>query len=95
MNQNKDTKRYSNSFKLLAGSRVTENRNKENCKTYLEELSLTGETVNLGISGDRIVYIDKIESKSTIKVGLISESAYPYVHRTPERHIYRLCLKRK
>jgi DNA-binding IclR family transcriptional regulator len=81
VNQNKDTKRYSNSFKLLAmGNRVTEKTGiKRIARPYLEELAkLTGETVNLGIkAGDRIVYIDKIESKSTIKVGLDIGTSIP------------------
>lgn len=81
VSQNKDNKKYSNSFKLLAmGNRVMEKTGiKRIARPYLDELSrLTGETVNLGIkAGDRIIYIDKIESKSTIKVGLDIGTSLP------------------
>lgn len=81
VSQNRESKKYSNSFKLLAmGNRVMEKTGiKRIARPYLEELSkLTGETVNLGIkAGDRIIYIDKIESKSTIKVGLDIGTSLP------------------
>jgi IclR family KDG regulon transcriptional repressor len=74
INQNRETKKYSNSFKLLAmGSRVMQKTGlKEIARPYVEVLAdRTGETVNLGILTEgSIIYIDKIESRSTIKVGL-------------------------
>lgn len=74
INQNRESRKYSNSFKLLAmGSRVMQNTGlKEIARPYLEELAdRTSETVNLGILTEgSIIYIDKIESRSTIKVGL-------------------------
>ena len=85
VSQNMDNRKYSNSFKLLAmGNRVMERTGiKRIARPYLEELSKqTGETVNLGIkAGDRIIYIDKIESKSTIKVGLDIGTSLP-IHCT-------------
>jgi IclR family KDG regulon transcriptional repressor len=81
VNQNQDTKKYSNGMKLLTlGNRVAERAGiRRVARPYLEELArLTGETINLGIkAGDRIIYIDKIESKSTIKVGLDIGTSIP------------------
>ncbi len=72
--QNPDNKKYSNSFKLFAmGSRVMERTGiKQIARPYIERLAEeTGETVNLGVRiGGCIAYIDKIESNSTIKVGI-------------------------
>jgi len=72
--QNPDNKKYSNSLKLLAmGNRVMSRLGvKQIARPYLEELSeKTGETINLGsIVDNRIIYIDKILSSSTIKVDL-------------------------
>lgn len=74
VNQNPETKKYSNSLKLLAmGNHVMGKLGvKEIAKPYMEELSAkTGETVNLGsIVDNRIIYIDKLESSSTIRVDL-------------------------
>ncbi len=74
VNQNPDNKRYSNSLKLLAmGNRVMEKSGvKHIARPYVEELARkTGETINLGIRvGNKIIYVDKLESSSTIKVGL-------------------------
>lgn len=74
INQNPDNKKYSNSLKLLAmGNRVMEKSGvKHVARPYMEELSeKTGETINLGIIvGNKVVYVDKLESSSTIKVGL-------------------------
>lgn len=74
VNQNPDNKKYSNSLKLLAmGNRVMDKSGvKHVARPYMEELSeKTGETINLGIRvGNKIVYVDKLESSSTIKVGL-------------------------
>lgn len=85
VNQNKDNKKYSNSLKFLAiGNRVMEKTGIKNiARPYIEELSdKTGETVNLGVKvDDRIIYIDKIESSSTIKVGLDIGTSLP-IHCT-------------
>ncbi len=85
VNQNKENKKYYNSFKLLAmGNRVMQETGiKRIARPYLEELAKqTKETINLGIkAGDRIIYIDKIESKSTIKVGLDIGTSLP-IHCT-------------
>ncbi len=74
VNQNPDNKKYSNSLKLLAmGNRVMEKSGVRHvARPYMEELSeKTGETINLGIRvGNKIIYVDKLESSSTIKVGL-------------------------
>ncbi|HML38556.1 MAG TPA: IclR family transcriptional regulator [Bacillota bacterium] len=74
VNQDPETKKYSNSLKLLAmGNHVMGKLGvKEIARPYMEELSVkTGETVNLGsIVDGRILYIDKLESSSTIKVDL-------------------------
>lgn len=74
VNQNPDNKKYSNSLKLLAmGNRVMEKSGvKHLARPYVEELAKkTGETINLGIRvGNKIIYVDKLESSSTIKVGL-------------------------
>lgn len=73
VDQNPDNKKYSNSLKLLAmGNRVMDKTGiKHISRTYIEELAeKTGETVNLGTRvGNKIYYIDKLESNSTIKVG--------------------------
>jgi DNA-binding IclR family transcriptional regulator len=72
--QNPDNKKYSNSLKLLAmGNRVMGKLGvKQIARPYMEELSeKTGETVNLGtVVDNRIIYIDKLLSNSTIKVDL-------------------------
>jgi len=74
INQNLDNKKYSNSLKLLAmGNRVMEKSGvKHIARPYVEELAeKTGETINLGVRvGNKIIYVDKLESSSTIKVGL-------------------------
>lgn len=72
--QNPDNKKYSNSLKLLAmGNRVVDKTGiKHVSRPIVEELAeKTGETINVGIHvGNKIIYIDKLESSSTIKVGL-------------------------
>lgn len=74
INQNIDNKKYYNSLKLLAmGNRAMEKTGvKHIARPYIEELAeKTGETINLGVIVDsNVIYIDKIESNSTIKVGL-------------------------
>ncbi|PIE53718.1 MAG: IclR family transcriptional regulator [Dethiosulfovibrio peptidovorans] len=73
VNQDPDTRRYSNSLKLLAmGNRVMDRTGiLKVARPHIKHLAgETGETVNLGILvGSKIVYIDKLESSSTIKVG--------------------------
>ena len=73
INQNPDNRKYANSLKLLAmGNRVMDKTGiKHVSRPIMEELSeKTGETVNLGVRvGNKIFYIDKLESSSTIKVG--------------------------
>lgn len=74
VSQNPDNKKYANSLKLLAmGNRAMEKTGVRHiARPYMEELSdKTGETINLGmLVGNKIIYVDKIESSSTIKVGL-------------------------
>lgn len=74
VNQNLDNKKYFNSMKLLAmGNRVMEKTGiKHISRPFVAELAeKTGETINLGVrAGNQIIYIDKLESSSTIKVGL-------------------------
>ena len=74
VNQNPDNKKYSNSLKLLAmGNRVMGKLGvKHIARPYMEALSeKTDETINLGSRvDDRIIYIDKLESSSTIRVDL-------------------------
>ncbi|MDF3002542.1 MAG: kdgR 2 [Bacillota bacterium] len=74
INQNPDSRKYANSLKLLAmGNRVMDKTGvKHIARPVMEELaSKTGETINLGVmAGNKIFYIDKLESSSTIKVGL-------------------------
>jgi IclR family KDG regulon transcriptional repressor len=81
VNQNKENKKYFNSFKLFEiGSRaIGKTGLRKVARPYLEELaSITKETVNLGVRTDtRILYIDKIESNSTIKVGLDIGTSVP------------------
>jgi DNA-binding IclR family transcriptional regulator len=72
VDQNPENKKYSNGLKLLAiGNRVMEKTGiKHISRSYIEELSeKTGETANLGVRiGNKIYYVDKLESNSTIKV---------------------------
>ncbi|MEG1584241.1 MAG: IclR family transcriptional regulator [Anaerovorax sp.] len=72
--QNPDNRKYANSLKLFAmGSRVVEKTGvKQIARPFVEQLAKeTKETVNLGLRiGGNIIYIDKIESNSTIKVGI-------------------------
>lgn len=74
VNQNQNSKKYSNSLKLLAmGNRVMDKTGiRHISRPYMEELAeKTGETINLGVRVEnKIIYIDKLESSSTIKVGL-------------------------
>ena len=79
--QNPYTRKYSNSIKLFTiGSSIIERTGlKEIARPYLETLvSETKETINLSMhSGNTIVYVDKIESNSAIKVGIKTGTALP------------------
>lgn len=81
VNQNQDNKKYSNSLKLLAmGNRVMEKTGlKHIARPFLEDLAeKTEETINLSIRvGSNVIYIDKIESSSTIKVGISIGTSVP------------------
>ncbi|SMP59948.1 IclR family transcriptional regulator [Anoxynatronum buryatiense] len=72
--QNQTNQKYANSIKLFEmGNRMIEGMGfRRQCQPYLEELAMrTHETVNLAIQdGHEIIYIDKIESRATIKVDL-------------------------
>lgn len=81
INQNPVSKEYTNSLKLLAmGSRaMQENGVEQTARPYVKELAeQTSETVNLGImAGHEVIYIDKLESTFTIKVGLDIGTSVP------------------
>lgn len=79
--QNPYTRKYSNSIKLFTiGNSIIERTGlKEIARPYIEALaSETKETINLSMhSGNNIVYVDKIESDSAIKVGIKTGTALP------------------
>lgn len=79
--QNPYTKKYSNSIKLFTiGNHIIERTSvKEIARPYIEAVAEeTKETVNLSMhSGNNIVYVDKIESESAIKVGIKVGTALP------------------
>lgn len=81
VNQNKNNRNYANSMKIFAmGTRVMEKAGlKQAARPFVEELAeKTGETVNLSArSGGDVIYIDKIESSSTIKVGISIGTSVP------------------
>jgi DNA-binding IclR family transcriptional regulator len=72
--QNTKNKKYSLSFKVFEmGNKTVDKRGlRKTAEPFIEECSkLVGETVNLGIRHkSNVIYIDKIESHETIKVGL-------------------------
>jgi IclR family KDG regulon transcriptional repressor len=74
VNQNEENRKYSNSLKLFAiGNKVVKSTGiKKIARPYLECLAdKSGETINLGVRvGAKIIYVDKIESSSTIRAGL-------------------------
>ena len=74
VSQNGSNQKYANSMKLFEmGNGVVERRGfRRQCQPFLEELAgRTHETVNLAVQdGKEIIYIDKIESRATIKVDL-------------------------
>ncbi len=81
VNQSKEDKKYSNSYKLFVmGNKVVKRTGiKKVARPYLEKLAdRAQETVNLGVRADnKIIYIDKIESNSTIKVRLDIGTSVP------------------
>lgn len=72
--QNPENKKYSNSFKLFEmGNHVVHNMGlKKEAFPFLRDLAeKTHEAVNIAVRHDKsVIYIDKIESNSTIKVDL-------------------------
>jgi len=72
--QNPESKRYSNSLKLFAmGNRVADHSGfRQIARPFLEELAAkSGETANLSLRiGNDMVFVDKVETKETIKAGL-------------------------
>jgi DNA-binding IclR family transcriptional regulator len=72
--QNIKNKKYSLSFKVFEmGNKTVDKRGlRKTAEPFIEDCSkLVGETVNLGIRHkSNVIYIDKIESHETIKVGL-------------------------
>jgi IclR family KDG regulon transcriptional repressor len=72
--QNPDNQKYSNGFKLFEmGNNVVKHMGmRKQAYPFLKELSeKTGEAVNLAIRDEKyVVYLDKIESQSTIRVDL-------------------------
>jgi DNA-binding IclR family transcriptional regulator len=81
LNQNPCNHKYSNSFKFFEiGNDVVKRLGlRQQAAPFLRELSeKTHEAVNLAIlDGDRVIYIDKIESQSTIKVDLSVGKRFP------------------
>lgn len=81
INQNPLNHKYSNSFKFFEiGNDVVKRLGlRQQASPYLRELSeKTHEAVNLAIlDGDKVLYIDKIESQSTIKVDLSVGKRFP------------------
>ena len=74
VNQNRENHKYSNSFKLFEiGNNVVKSLClKKQAMPFMRELSdKTNEAVNLAVmDGKYVIYIDKIESQSTIRVDL-------------------------
>ena len=79
--QNPETKKYSNSIKLfeIGQNVITKTGLFEAARPHIEALaSATGESINLGIVKDNeIIYVDKKEGKSTIKVGIKIGTSVP------------------
>ncbi|WMI82142.1 IclR family transcriptional regulator [Anaerotignum sp. MB30-C6] len=79
--QNPFSRKYANSIKLFTiGNRIIERTSiKEIARPYIEAVAEeTKETINLCMhSGINIVYIDKMESNSAIKVGIEVGTALP------------------
>lgn len=81
LSQNPSNQKYSNSFRFFEiGSDVVKRLGlRQQAAPFLRELSeKTHEAVNLAIlDGDKVIYIDKIESQSTIKVDLAVGKRFP------------------
>lgn len=81
LSQNPVNSKYSNSFRFFEiGSDVVKRLGlRQQAAPFLRELSeRTHEAVNLAIlDGDKVIYIDKIESQSTIKVDLAVGKRFP------------------
>jgi len=81
LTQNPMNAKYSNSFRFFEiGNNVVKRLGlRQQCAPFLRELSeQTHEAVNLAIlDGNMVIYIDKIESKSTIKVDLSVGKRFP------------------
>ena len=81
LTQNPINQKYSNSFRFFEiGNDVVKRLGlRQQAAPFLRELSeKTHEAVNLAIlDGDRVIYIDKIESQSTIKVDLAVGKRFP------------------
>lgn len=79
--QNPYTRKYSNSMKLftIGNSIIQRTGVKEIARPYIEAVAKeTKETINLSMhSGNEIVYVDKIDSNSAIKVGIKIGTALP------------------
>ncbi|MBK5246731.1 MAG: IclR family transcriptional regulator [Peptostreptococcaceae bacterium] len=79
--QNPETKKYSNSIKLfeIGQNVIAKTGLFEAARPYIELLSsATGESINLGIVRDnKIVYVDKKEGKSPIKVSIKIGTSIP------------------
>jgi len=79
--QNLDTKKYSNSIKLfeIGQNVISKTGLFEAARPYIESLSAeTEESINLGIVRDnKIVYVDKKEGKSAIKVSIKIGTSIP------------------
>lgn len=79
--QNPETKKYSNSIKLfeIGQNVISKTGLFEAARPYIELLSAeTGESINLGIvRGNKIVYVDKKEGNSTIKVSIKIGTSIP------------------
>lgn len=74
IDQNPNNRKYANSFKFFEmGNNVVDKKGlRKTAEPLIEEAALlAGETINLGVLYEsHIIYIDKIESHETIKVGL-------------------------
>ncbi len=79
--QNPETKKYANSIKLfeIGQKVVTRTGLYDLARPHIEALAqATGESINLGIVKDNeIIYIDKKEGMSTIKVGIKIGTSIP------------------
>jgi IclR family KDG regulon transcriptional repressor len=74
IDQNPHNRKYANSIKLFEmGNHAVDKKGlRKTAEPFIEEAAhLAGETINLGVLYENhVIYIDKIESHETIKVGL-------------------------